>query len=56
MSKSHFTNVVNKDDDIGKSQSPVMWQGISIIIPLAKEAHLCKIHACLPLLFASLSC
>ena len=42
---------LNKDDDIGGSQIPVMWQCISFTIPLAKQVHLCKIYACLPLLF-----
>ena len=46
-------NKINKDDDIGGSQIPVIWQCISITIPLAKQVHLCKIHACLPLLFTS---
>ena len=42
--------------DIEGSQIPVMWQCISITIPLAKQVHLCKMYACLPLLFTSLSC
>ena len=39
------------DDDIGASQIPVMWQCISITIQLAKQVHLCKMYAFLPLLF-----
>ena len=31
---------LNKDDDIGGSQISVMWQCISITIPLAKQVHL----------------
>ena len=34
---------------------PDMWQCISIIIPLGKQVHPCKLYACLPLLFTSLS-
>ena len=37
---------------VGGSQIPVMWQCISITIPLAKQVQLCKIYACLPLLHA----
>ena len=47
---------LNEDDDIGESQISVMWQSISITIQLAKQVHLCKMYACLPLLFTSLSC
>ena len=55
--ENHEQITLNKDDDdIGGSQIPAMWQCISITIPLAKQVHLCKIYACLPLLFASLSC
>ena len=54
--ETHEKITVNKDDDIGASQISVMWQCISITIPLAKQVHLCKIYACLPLLFPSLSC
>ena len=50
-----FINIktpLNKNYDIVEnSQIPVMWQCISI--PLAKQVHLCKMNACLPLLFAS---
>ena len=53
--ENHEKLTLNKDDDIGGSQIPVMWQCISITIPLAKQVHLCKIYACLPLLFTSLS-
>ena len=43
---------MNKDDDIGGSQIPVMWQCISITIPLAKQVNLVKfMHA---FLFCSL--
>ena len=40
---------LNKDDDIG-SQISVMWQCISIAIPLAKQVkkNRCKIYACMP--------
>ena len=54
--ENHDKITLNKDDDIGGSQIPVMWQCISIIIPLAKQVQLCEIYACLPLLFTSLSC
>ena len=54
--ENHEQITLNKDDDIGESQIPVMWQSISIKIPLAIQVHLCKIYACLPLLFTSLSC
>ena len=54
--ENHEQITLNKDDDIGASQIPVMWQCISITIPLAKQVHPCKIYACLPLLFTSLSC
>ena len=56
--ENHEQITLNKDDDIqvGGSQIPVMWQCISITIPLAKQVHLCKIYACLPVLFTSLSC
>ena len=47
-------NTLNKDDDIGGSQIPVMWQCNSITIPLAKQVHLFRIYACLPLLFCFL--
>ena len=47
---------LNKDDDIGGSQIPVMWRCISITISLAKHVHLCKIYVCIPLLFTSVSC
>ena len=55
--ETHEKITLNKADDIhvGGSQIPVMWQCISITIPLAKQVHLCKIYACLPLLFTSLS-
>ena len=32
-----------------------MWQCISITIPLGKQVHPCKLYACLPLLFTSLT-
>ena len=44
---------LSKDGDIGAPQISVMWQCISITIPLAKQVDLCKIYACLPL-FCSL--
>ena len=47
---------LNKDDDMGGSQIPVMWQCISSTIPLDKQVHLCKMYACLSLLFTSLRC
>ena len=53
--ETHEKITLNKDDGIGESQISVIWQCISITIPLAK-VHLCKIYACLPLLFPSLSC
>ena len=46
---------LNKNDDIGGSQISVMWQCVFITIPLAKQVHLYKIYACLPLVFTSLS-
>ena len=50
--ENHEKITLNKDDDIEGSQIPVMWQCISITIPLAKQVHLCKIiHA---FLFCSL--
>ena len=54
--ETHEKITLNKDDDIGGSQISVMWQCIYITIPLAKQVHLCKMYACLPLLFPSLSC
>ena len=45
--ENHEKNTLNKDDDIGGSQIPVMWQCISITIPLAKQVHLCK-KLCMP--------
>ena len=53
--ENHEKITLNKDDDIGGSQIPVMWQCIAITVPHAKQVHLCKIYACLPLLFTSLS-
>ena len=54
--ETHEKLTLNKDNDIGGSQISVMWECISItIIPLAKQVHLCKLYACLPLLFPSLS-
>ena len=43
---------LNKDD-IGGSQISVMWQCISITIPLARQVYLCKSYARLLLLFPS---
>ena len=56
--KIHKNIALNKVNDIhvGGSQIPVMWQCISMTIPLAKQVHLCKFYACLPLVFTSLSC
>ena len=59
--KIHFfflNTALNKDGDIRMFTIPVMWQRISVTIPLAKQVHMCKIYACharLPLLFASLN-
>ena len=51
---NHEKITLNKDDDIGGSQIPVMWQCISITIPLAKRVHRVKfMHA---FLFCSLLC
>ena len=41
--ENHDKITLNNDDDIGGSQIPVMWQCISITIPLAKQVHLCNI-------------
>ena len=38
--KTHEKITLNKDDAIGESQISVMWQCISITIPLAKQVHL----------------
>ena len=48
--ESHEKIALNKDDDMGGSQIPVMWQRISITIRLAKQVHLCiKIkNVCMP--------
>ena len=46
------TYTLNKDDDIRGSQIPVMWQCISITIPLAKQVHLCE-NVCMPSSFVN---
>ena len=53
--ENHDKITLNKDDDIGGSQIPVMWQCISITIPLAKQVQLGEIYACLPLCFHLIS-
>ena len=45
--ENHENITLNKDDDLGGSQIPVMWQCISITIPLVKLVHLCK-NLCMP--------
>ena len=47
--ENHEQITLNKDDDIGGSQIPVMWQ------MYFKQVHLCKIDACIAFLFCSLS-
>ena len=46
--ETHEKITLNKDNDIhvGESQILVMWQCISITMPLAKQVHLCKMYAC----------
>ena len=54
--ENHEQITLNTDDDIG-SQIPVIWQCLSITIPLAIiQVHLCKMYACFRLLFTSFRC
>ena len=45
--ETHEKIKLNKDDDIEGSLISIMWQCISITIPLAKQVHLCK-NLCMP--------
>ena len=43
--ENHEKITLNKGNDIRGSQIPVLWQCISMTIPLAKQVHLCRMYA-----------
>ena len=47
--ENHEQITLNNKMAASASQIPVLWQCISITIPLGKQVHPCTLYACLPL-------